>query len=174
MTRIAKQLDALDIAILSALNEKPRATTVDLSKVVHLSRTAISRRLCSLRDRGVFVGGAESISYYALGFEIEANVEISALSSSVVKIRKDLLGQPEVLSVSNTSGYGRLAVHVIAVDIGHLHRFVNRIGKHGEISTNLDLTHFRSRMSLKRRLHLIRSQEIETGVSQFQVSQATS
>ncbi len=158
MSVFRNTFDSYDIAILSALSADPRMTTVELSRHVHLSRTAISRRIVSLRERGAFAEGAEVVAYTSLGFDIEATVEIGTPFNSSSQVGEGLLQMPEVLSVSSATGHRSLLLRVIAVDMPHLQRFIRSIERYGNISTSLLISTKKSTMRLVDRLSAIESQ----------------
>ena len=159
MSVITNVFDSYDIAILSALSVDPRMTTVELSRHVHLSRTAISRRIVSLRDRGAFAEGAEIVSYSSLGFDIAATIEINTPFNSSSQVVDNLLAMPEVLSVSTATGQRSLLLRVIAVDMPHLQRFIRSVERYGSNSTSLEISTRKSSMSLVDRLALIQAEQ---------------
>ena len=55
-------LDKYDVAILSALASNTRLTTVELAGRVHLSRTAVSRRIAALKQMNVLNDGADVLN----------------------------------------------------------------------------------------------------------------
>ena len=153
----SEPFDVYDIAILSSLGVDPRMTTVKLSEQVHLSRTAIARRINILRDRGAFLNIPELISYQALGFDIDATIEIAMPSNGVARVQEELLQLPEILSVSTTTGYGHLVVRAITVDMAHFRRLISGFQQYGDVTTNIVMSTRRSQMSLIDRLAAIRS-----------------
>ena len=144
--------DSYDIALLSALIEDPRLTMVELSKIVHLSRSAISRRIEVLRDRGVLFAAGEVVSYPGLGFEISAVVELSLSTKNLKQVKEHLFRRPEVLSIAIVSGDGLLMIRVIAKDMPSLKRFVEGIQRFGDTTTFIEFEVERSKLSLVDRL----------------------
>lgn len=159
MARPANRFDRLDIAILSALNDNPRATSVELAKLVPLSRTAIARRISILRDMGAFTRSAEIISYQALGYEIEAVVDVATQSSGTNCAHKRLLEIPEVLSICSTTGQRQSVLRVISKDMNHFRVVAKQIQEIGDISTNIVISTTKSRTPLEDRLRLMRERQ---------------
>lgn len=153
-----RDLDSFDIAILSALCENPRLTSVELSSFVHLSRTSVSRRITSLRDRGAFLERADIVSFPTLGFDIDATVELATPFNSSPRTTADILEMPEVLSVSTTTGNKNLLLRVVAVDMPHFQRFIKNLQRFGSTSTNLVISTETSKIRLVDRLAAIRNQ----------------
>lgn len=145
-------LDKYDVAILSALASNTRLTTVELAGRVHLSRTAVSRRIAALKQMNVLNDGADVLNYEVMGFKVRATVEIATNGRSTMAIRPHLLERPEVLSVSVIAGDGLLSLDVIAVDMGHLHSFVDSIRENGDTRTKIVFAEEKSHLSLVERM----------------------
>ena len=145
-------LDKYDLAILSALSANTRLTTVELAGKVHLSRTAVSRRIAALKRMKVLNDAAEVLNYELMGFKVRANVEIATNGRPTSAVKPELLERPEVLSVSVIAGDGLLSLDVIAVDMHHLHSFVSSIQENGETTTKVKFAEEKSRLSLVERM----------------------
>ena len=150
------ELDRYDVAILSALATNTRLTTVELASIVHLSRTAVSRRISNLKRNHVLNDAAEIMNYESLGFGVRALVDVNANGASSESLRERLVNEPEVLSVAIIAGDGRLSLDVIAIDVDHLHTFIKGLQGIGETSTKIIFTAEKSRLTLVDRMRLIR------------------
>jgi len=148
-------LDRYDVAILSALATNTRLTTVELASMVHLSRTAVSRRISTLKRLRVLNDAAEVLNYETLGFGVRAVVEVNAPSQAAEALRKRLLVQPEVLTVAVIAGDGLLSLDVIAVDMEHLHSFINTLQRSGDTSTKIVFAEDKSRLTLVERMRML-------------------
>ena len=148
-------LDRYDVAILSALATNTRLTTVELAAMVHLSRTAVSRRISALKRTRVLNDAAEVLNYESLGFGVRAVVEVSAPSQAGESLRKRLLVQPEVLTVAVIAGNGLLSLDVIAVDMEHLHSFINSLQRSGDTSTKIVFAEEKSQLTLIERMRML-------------------
>lgn len=149
-------LDKYDIAILSALSTNTRLSTVKLASIVHLSRTAVSRRIAALKRAGVLRDAADVLNYDLLGFAVSAIVEISAPSQSIASLKKSLLIRPEVLTVAVIAGNGILCLNVIAIDMDHLHRFIQSLQKSGETTTKIVFSQEGSKLTLSERMRKLK------------------
>lgn len=145
-------LDKYDVAILSALSANTRLTTVELASKVHLSRTAVSRRIATLKRMKVLNDGADVLNYELMGFKVRASVEIATNGRSTSAVKPLLLERPEVLSVSVMAGDGLLCLDVIALDMNHLHSFVDSIQETGDTRTKIVFAEEKSRLSLVERM----------------------
>lgn len=148
-------LDRYDVAILSALATNTRLTTVELAAKVHLSRTAVSRRIAALKRSKVLNDAAQVLNYSSLGFTIRAVVEITAPSHAAQNLRKELLVRPEVLAVAVVAGDGLLCLDVVAIDMDHLHNFVNSLQHRGDTSTKIIFAKDDSELTLIERMRLL-------------------
>ena len=151
-------LDKYDVAILSALATNTRLTTVEIATIVHLSRTAVSRRIAALKRMGVLSDSADVLNYESIGFGVRALVEVMAPSQMAASIKQELLRRPEVLSVSVLVGDGLLSLDVIAVDMDHLHSFVRSLQKSGDTSTKIVFAEEKSPLTLVERMQMLREQ----------------
>jgi Lrp/AsnC family transcriptional regulator for asnA, asnC and gidA len=151
----AADIDNYDLAIMSALTENAELTTIELSKLVHLSRTAVARRVAALRDAGVLGPVTAAVNYEKLGFSIRGLIEISAPKRDTFRVRDELLARPEVLSLSVVLGEHLMIAEVIAYDTKHLHQFLTWLHEFGFSETNVMLQHIESKMPLRDRLRLL-------------------
>jgi Lrp/AsnC family leucine-responsive transcriptional regulator len=149
-------LDRYDVAILSALSANTRLTTVELAKQVHLSRTAVSRRIAALKRTKVLNDSADVLNYELIGFKVRANVEIATNGFATSSIKPRLLECPEVLSVSVIAGDGLLSLDVIAIDMQHLHCFVRSLQENGDTTTKIVFAEEKSRLSLVERMRRLK------------------
>jgi len=155
ISRKRSELDKYDIAILSALATDTRLTTVEIATIVHLSRTAVSRRITTLKQTRVLNNAAQILNYEFLGFAVRAIVEVTAPSQVAESLRQDLLVRPEVLSIATIAGDGLLCLDVIAIDMEHLHHFVSSLQRSGNTSTKIIFTEDESQLTLVERMRLL-------------------
>ncbi len=151
-------MDKYDVAILSALATNTRLSTVEIATMVHLSRTAVSRRITALKIARVLNDAAEVLNYEPLGFAVRAVVEIKSPSQTAAALRKRLRVQPEVLTVAVIGGDGLLSLDVIAVDMEHLHDFTQTLQRSGETSTKIIFSEDKSELTLVQRMRMFNEQ----------------
>jgi len=152
MRRRNPRLDKYDVAILSALSVNTRLTTVGLAQKVHLSRTAVSRRIAALKRMNILNDSADVLNYESMGFKVRANVEISAPGQATKIVKSKLLLRPEVLSVAIMAGDGLLCLDVIAVDMEHLHAFIRSVQENGDTTTKIIFAEEKSQLTLVERM----------------------
>ena len=150
-----KVLDRHDISILSALSSEPRRPASEIGTLVHLSRTAVSRRLVALKESGVFEAQPRIFSYDALGFSVHAFVDLYGRDRNVDYLCDSLLQRPEVLRVAVVASKSLLHLEVIARDIAHLNSFMEWVQGFGDTETKITFSERRSQLTLKQRLDLM-------------------
>lgn len=120
MFRIMSKLDAVDLDLLRALSADPRATVVALAEKLGLSRNTVQARMSRLERGGVFLSFERTLSAEALGFPIEAFLQVTVRQAELPAIREDLAKVPEVLQAHGLSGQVDLLVRVACRDTQHL------------------------------------------------------
>ncbi len=154
-TELTTTVDSYDLAILSALEENAGMSTIELSSIVHLSRTAVVRRINNLRNRGLIGYSTVEIDWKKLGFSVSAYVRVAAPSKTSFELLDKLLERPEVLTVSVILGSGLMMMEVIAVDSTHLHQFLTWLQDLADSETNIVLKRHKSRIRVRDRLRML-------------------
>lgn len=113
-------LDHVDLSLLAALADDPRATVVALAERLGLSRNTVQARMARLDKSGVFLSYERALSPRALGFPIEAVINVILRQPDSPRIARELALIPEVLQAQGLSGQVDLLVRVVARDTRHL------------------------------------------------------
>ncbi|RBY83810.1 Lrp/AsnC family transcriptional regulator [Geodermatophilus sp. TF02-6] len=109
-----RALDALDVALLAALEDHPRAGVLELSRLVGVARGTVSARLRRLEDAGVITGYGPDVDVRAAGFGVQAFVTLEIAQGAIDDVRRDLEGIPGVLEAHATTGSGDVLCRVAA------------------------------------------------------------
>lgn len=120
-------LDSVDVDLLRALSEDPRATVVALAERLGLSRNTIQARMLRLDRANVLLSYERSISTAALGFPIEAFISVTVRQADLPRIRGELERVPEIVQAHGLSGSVDLLVRVACRDTSHLFETDGRI-----------------------------------------------
>jgi DNA-binding Lrp family transcriptional regulator len=115
-------IDAVDLALLRALADDPRATTVALAQRLRISRNTVAARLARLEDAGAFLPFDRRIDPAVLGHPLLALVEVTVRQRDLARIVEHLAAIPEVVQAYGHSGVADLRVHVVCRDTDHLFR----------------------------------------------------
>ncbi|MEX5718623.1 Lrp/AsnC family transcriptional regulator [Geodermatophilus maliterrae] len=107
-------LDALDVALLAALEDHPRAGDLELSRVTGVARGTVSARLQRLADSGVVTGYGPQVDVGAAGLGVQAFVTLEIAQGAIDDVRRDLEAIPAVLEAHATTGQGDVLCRVAA------------------------------------------------------------
>jgi DNA-binding Lrp family transcriptional regulator len=115
-------IDAVDLALLRALSQDPRATTVALAQRLGISRNTVAARLTRLEQAGAFREFDRCIDPAVLGHPLTAFIEVTVHQQELARIVTELAEIPEVVQAYGHSGAADLRVHVVCRDTDHLFR----------------------------------------------------
>lgn len=127
MFRTMAKLDHVDLALLSALADDPRATVVGLADKLGLSRNTVQARMAKLERGGVFLSFERTISPGTLGFPLQATISVMLRQTELPRIADELQNVPEIIQAYGLSGQVDLLVHVACRDARHLFEVDARI-----------------------------------------------
>lgn len=113
-------LDRVDLELLAALSNDPRATVVALAERLGLSRNTVQARMSRLEQSGALLSYERSISTSALGFPIEAFISVIVRQADLPRISAELARVPEIVQAHGLSGQVDLLVRVACRDTQHL------------------------------------------------------
>lgn len=120
-------VDDIDLRILRALSNDPRATVVGLAEATGLARNTVHARVARLESDGVLQSFERRIDPAYLGFPLTAYIMVSVTQRKLTPIADALADVPEVLEVHGLSGATDLFVHIVARDADDLYRIAGRI-----------------------------------------------
>lgn len=104
--------DVLDLALLGALAEDPRAGVSDLASRLGFARNTIHARLRKLEESGVLAGYATRVDLHRLGFPVIAFLHLQLAQGALRSVIEALGQMPQVLEVCTTTGSSDLMVRV--------------------------------------------------------------
>lgn len=120
MFRTMSALDHVDLELLAALSNDPRATVVALADRLGLSRNTVQARMARLDRGNVFLSYERAISSAALGFPIEAFISVVVRQADLPRISEELSRIPEIVQAHGLSGQIDLLIKVACRDTQHL------------------------------------------------------
>lgn len=122
------RLDDLDHQIVAWLAREGRASFREIGDAIGLSAPAVKRRIDRLRDGGVIERFAAVVDPAALGWTMEAFVELFAIGRTPPdRIRTALAKLPEVIGAYTVTGEADALVHIRAADTHHFEQVLERI-----------------------------------------------
>ena len=107
-------MDTLDVALLQALRDHPRAGVLELSRITGVARATVSARLQRLEDTGVVTGYGPDVDVEAAGFGVHAFVTLEIAQGAIEDVRRDLEDIPGLLEAHATTGSGDVLCRVAA------------------------------------------------------------
>ena len=121
-------MDAIDEQVIGCLLENARATYAQVGARVGLSAPAVKRRVDRLVASGAIRGFTALVDPVALGWTTEAYIEVYCKGTVAPQdLRRSLERVPEVVGACTVSGAADALVHMLAADIAHLERAIERV-----------------------------------------------
>jgi DNA-binding Lrp family transcriptional regulator len=107
-------LDALDLAVLTALHDHPRAGVLELSRVARVARATLQSRLRRLEQLGVITRYGPDVDLAAAGFPVQAFVTLEIAQGALDQVTDDLEAIAGVVEAYATTGSGDVLCRVAA------------------------------------------------------------
>jgi DNA-binding Lrp family transcriptional regulator len=107
-------MDALDLALVAALREHPRAGDLELSRLVKVARATVQSRLAKMEAAGVITGYGPDIDLAAAGQPVLAFATLEIAQGRLEDVRAELDGLPNVLEAYVTSGTADVVCKIAA------------------------------------------------------------
>ena len=120
------QLDAIDVAILEALQADGRLSNLDLAQRVHLSPSACLRRVKQLEESGVIAGyvallNAKSVGHHGTSYTI---VNLERLTAAAIETFEGAVRDlPSILDCFYVAGTNDYLIRFTYRDAADLERF---------------------------------------------------
>jgi DNA-binding Lrp family transcriptional regulator len=99
-----RDLDQLDVALLRALHDHPRAGDLELSRVAGVARATVQSRLRRLEQAGVIADWSPTVDPAAAGHPVQAFVTLEIAQGALDRVTRDLTEIPHVLEAYVTTG----------------------------------------------------------------------
>lgn len=119
--------DALELRLVIALLEQPRAQIGELATTLGVARNTVQSRLKRLDRAGVLRTGGREVDLAALGYDVLAFITIEVSHRELDAVIAALRQQEQVLEVHEISGRGDIWCRVVALDTHHLQSVLRSI-----------------------------------------------
>ncbi len=116
------RFDRVDLDLLRALADDPRASYVALADRLGLSRNTVQARMQQLDARGAFLSFDRRIDPHGLGYPLTAFITVTVRQRELVRITEEMAAIPEVVQAHGMSGPADLLVVVFCRDTDDLLR----------------------------------------------------
>src|SRR3954453_15066792 len=121
-------MDTLDGRVIGCLLRDARSTLAEIGAEVGLSAPAVKRRIDRLVASGAIRGFTALIDPDVLGWRTEAYVELYCKGTvAPEELRRSRERVPEVVGAVTVSGEADALVHMLASDVKHLERALERV-----------------------------------------------
>jgi DNA-binding Lrp family transcriptional regulator len=107
-------LDALDLALLTALRERPHTGALELSRILGVARATVSARIERLENDGIVTGYGPDVDVAAAGFGIQAFVTLEIAQGAIDAVQRDLEAIPGVIEAHTITGSGDVLCRIAA------------------------------------------------------------
>jgi len=111
---LTMQIDKLDLALLTALRDSPRAGALQLSRLLSVARATVAARLDRMERARVITGYGPDIDLTSAGFPVQAFVTLEIVQGALERVTADLLAIPGVLEAYSITGTGDVLCKVAA------------------------------------------------------------
>lgn len=120
-----KQLDDINLKILSILMKDAKTPFTDIAKQLFVSSGTVHVRMKKMEDLGIIKGFSLQLNYHKLGYDITAFLGIYLNKSSQYDIvAKQLTAIPEIVDLHYTTGNYSMFVKLICKDTEHLRKIL--------------------------------------------------
>lgn len=119
--------DALDVALLRALQEHPRIGDLELSRTAKVARATVQGRLRRMDEHGVIRDWSPTVDVAAAGFEVQAFVTLEIAQGALSDVTAHLESIPEVLEAHVTTGSFDVICRVATASHAQLQEVLVRI-----------------------------------------------
>lgn len=127
-------VDALDLALLTALDENPRAGVLELSRLLRVARATVASRLQRLEQLGVVTGYGPDIDLAEAGYAVQAFVTLEIAQGSLEDVAADLAAIPGVLEAFATTGSGDVLCKIAAASHSDLQSTLVALTRTGSVT----------------------------------------
>lgn len=107
-------LDALDVALLEAMRDQPRAGVLELSRALGVARATVQARVQRMEAAGVVTGYGPDVDVAAAGFGVRAFVTLEIAQGGLDRAAADLAAVPGIVEAHAVTGAGDVMCTVAA------------------------------------------------------------
>lgn len=130
-------LDSLDLALLRALREHPRAGALQLSRITRVARATVQARLDRMEKTGVITGYGPDVDLAAAGFPVRALVTLEISQGALDRVAADLEDIPGVLEAYAITGAADVVAMVATTSHADLQQTLLRIDSSPSVARSI-------------------------------------
>ncbi|WGW05857.1 Lrp/AsnC family transcriptional regulator [Tropicibacter oceani] len=129
-------MDDVDHRLIAALRHDARAALSDLAVQLGLSRTTVRARIERLRAAGVILGFSVVLKEDVTQDAVRALMMIGIEGRGADRIKRQIMGLPEVRAVHSTNGRWDVIVELGAGSLEALDRVLDRVRRLDGVATS--------------------------------------
>lgn len=156
---MARELDALDVAILAALRDSPRAGYLELSRALQVSRATVQARLDRLERDGIVTGYGPDVELAAAGFPVLAFATLEIAQGRLDEVTAAMRSIPSVVEAYATTGPGDVHCRLAASSHEDLQRVLIEVSQIPGVARSTSVVAL-SRLVEYRSVELLQSAEV--------------
>lgn len=156
---MARELDALDVAILAALRDSPRAGYQELSRALQVSRATVQARLDRLERDGIVTGYGPNVELAAAGFPVLAFATLEIAQGRLDEVTAAMRSIPSVVEAYATTGPGDVHCRLAASSHEDLQRVLIEVSQIPGVARSTSVIAL-SRLVEYRSVELLQSAEV--------------
>lgn len=122
-------LDTLDVALLRALRENPRAGVLELARITGVARATVAARMQRWDDDGVVTGYGPDLDLPAAGYPVQAFVTIEIAQGGLDAVARDLAAIPGIVEAHATTGSGDVLASIAATSHDDLQQTLLQVSR---------------------------------------------
>ncbi len=126
-------MDALDVALVTALREHPRAGDLELSRRLGIARATVQSRLRKMEEAGVVTGYGPDVDLAAAGHPVLAFVTLEIAQGRLEDVTQELEHLPNVLEAYVTSGQADVVCKIAATSHEDLQDVLLHMSRSGSV-----------------------------------------
>ncbi|MBC5992055.1 Lrp/AsnC family transcriptional regulator [Pontibacter cellulosilyticus] len=134
------EMDKLNWAILTVLQENSRLSFAEIGRQVGLSAPAVAERVQKLEDNGVIKGYGITLDLSKLGYTLQALVAFKAHAGKLPRFLELLQTMPEIRECYRVTGSECLMMKVAVKQAQDLELIINVFVEYGEPTTSVILS----------------------------------
>jgi DNA-binding Lrp family transcriptional regulator len=156
---MARELDALDVAILVALRNSPRAGYLELSRSLRVSRATVQARLERLERDGIVSGYGPDVELTAAGFPVLAFATLEIAQGRLDEVTAAMRAIPSVVEAYATTGPGDVHCRLAASSHEDLQRVLIEVSQIPGVARSTSVVAL-SRLVEHRSVELLQAAEV--------------
>lgn len=132
-------MDALDVKILSLLQQNARMNVTSLSQELALSRPSVAERLHRLEERGVIEGYTARVSPQAVGRDTRLVIQITDLRVTPKQFEEWAQAEEDIVECHRVTGTASHFLQATVAGTPGLRELVDRLMDFGNVQTSVVL-----------------------------------